>query len=171
MYPNTSFNWKNTMGRSKGILTIFLPHLRWRLTGELLVYQCLRHPSSVLHLVNIFKKPQWTNLTQISYRDSLGWGNESLHKMFLVTQPRWPPHPYKVKPLKIFFSGTKRPWPWNLICSIVNVGSTKFAQILILGFPWPTLWQGQIWFLTHLYGETFWNVHISVYCWSQICST
>ena len=22
-----------------------------------------------------------------------------------------------------------------------------------LGWPWPTLWQGQIWFLMHLYGE------------------
>ena len=27
----------------------------------------------------------------------------------------------------------KGQWPWDLVCSIVNVGPTKFAQMMILG--------------------------------------
>ena len=34
-----------------------------------------------------------------------------------------------------------------------DVGPTRLVQIMNLGWPWPTLWQGQIWFLMHLYGE------------------
>ena len=33
-------------------------------------------------------------------------------QMIYVTRPRWPPCPYK--PLKVFFSGTKRPMPMKL---------------------------------------------------------
>ena len=67
-------------------------------------------PSSV----NIFKHLLlWNhraNWTQISYRGSLGWGNQSFFQMVLVTWPRWPPRPYMVKPpLKIFFTRTRRP--------------------------------------------------------------
>ena len=63
----------------------FLAHLSRRLRGELLVYQWLRCPSSVVRpSVNIFKHlllwNHWANLTQISYGDSLGWENESLFK-------------------------------------------------------------------------------------------
>ena len=29
-------------------------------------------------------------------------------------------------------------WPWDLICSIGDVRPTKFVQIMILGWPWPT---------------------------------
>ena len=67
-----------------------LAHLSRRLRGELLVYQWLRRPSSVRPSsvrrpsVNIFKHlllwNHWANWTQISYGDSLGWGNESLFK-------------------------------------------------------------------------------------------
>ena len=67
-----------------------LAHLSRRLRGELLVYQWLRRPSSVVRpssvrpSVNIFKHlllwNHWANWTQISYGDSLGWGNESLFK-------------------------------------------------------------------------------------------
>ena len=63
---------------------VFLAHLSRRLRGELLVYQWLRRPSSVRPSVNIFKHlllwNHWANWTQISYGDSLGWGNESLFK-------------------------------------------------------------------------------------------
>ena len=41
----------------------------------------------------------------------------------------------------------------GLVLSIWDVGPTKFAQMIILGWPQPTLHQGQIWFLMHLYGE------------------
>ena len=47
----------------------------------------------------------------------------------------------------------KGQWPWDLVCIIGDVGSTRFAQMINLGWPWPTLWQGQIWFLMHLFGE------------------
>ena len=35
-------------------------------------------------------------------------------------------------PLKSFLE-PKDQWPWDLVCSIVNVGPTKFAQMMILG--------------------------------------
>ena len=62
-----------------GNFSWFLAHLSRRLRGELLVYQWLCRRS-----VNIFKHlllwNHWANWTQISYGDSLGWGNESLFK-------------------------------------------------------------------------------------------
>ena len=36
-------------------------------------------------------------------------------------------------------------WPLNLVCSIVNVSTTKIIQIMTQGWPWPILRQGQIW--------------------------
>ena len=44
---------------------------------------------------------------------------------------------YGKNPLNIF-SGTKRPmpggqWPWDLLCSIGDVGPTRFAQTMNLG--------------------------------------
>ena len=69
-----------------------LAHLSRRLRGELLVYQWLWRPSSVVcrpssvvrPSVNIFKHlllwNHWANWTQISYGDSLTWGNKSLFK-------------------------------------------------------------------------------------------
>ena len=39
-------------------------------------------------------------------------GERKFAQMFLVT--RWPPCPYMVKTLKIFFSGTKRPMTLKL---------------------------------------------------------
>ena len=56
--------------------------------------------------------------------------------------------------LNLFFSGTKRPLTLGLmVCRIGDVGPTRLAQMMNLGWPWPTLWQGQIWFLMQLYGE------------------
>ena len=60
---------------------------------------------------------------------------------------------YGKNPLNIFFSGTKRPMALGLGYSIVDAGPIQFAQMMNLGWPWPTLWQGQIWFLAHLYGK------------------
>ena len=36
-------------------------------------------------------------------------------------------------------------WPWNLACSLMYESTTKDVQIMILGWPWPILRQGQIW--------------------------
>ena len=46
-------------------------------------------------------------------------------------------------------------WPWDLVCSIRDVGPTKFVHMMILCWPWPTLRQGQIYFLMHLNGKLF----------------
>ena len=53
-------------------------------------------------------------------------------------------------------------WPWNLVCSIVYASTTK-VTIMILGWPWPILRQGQIWLHRLLYGRKwklfiFWNL-------------
>ena len=43
-------------------------------------------------------------------------------------------------------------WPWNLVCIIGCSNTTKFAQMMTLGWPWPILRQGQIWSVMLLYG-------------------
>ena len=35
-------------------------------------------------------------------------------------------------------------WPWNLVCSIVYVSTTKVIQIMTLGWPCLILRKGQI---------------------------
>ena len=35
------------------------------------------------------------------------------------------------------------PWPWNLVCSIMYVSTTKVVKIKSLVWPWPILRQGQ----------------------------
>ena len=39
----------------------------------------------------------------------LGMVERKFVQMVVITSPRWPPCPYMVKSLKIYFSGTKRP--------------------------------------------------------------
>ena len=43
----------------------------------------------------------------------------------------------------------ERWWPWDLVCNIWDVWSTQFVQMMILGWPWHALHQGQICFLMH----------------------
>ena len=69
----------------------------------------------------------------------LRMGERKFAQMVLVTWPRWPSRPYMVKTLKK--SSSPEPegrWPWDLVCSIGVVGPTKFVQMMILGWPWPT---------------------------------
>ena len=44
-------------------------------------------------------------------------------------------------------------WPWKLLCSIGYSNTTKFVQVMTLGWPWPILRQGQIWSPMLLYGK------------------
>ena len=44
-------------------------------------------------------------------------------------------------------------WPWKLVCSIGCSSTTNFVQMMTLGWPWPSLRQGQIWSLMLVYGE------------------
>ena len=39
---------------------------------------------------------------------------------------------YGKNPLKIFFSRTRKPVTWDLVCSSGDVGPTKFVQMMIL---------------------------------------
>ena len=69
----------------------------------------------------------------------LRMGERKFVQMVLVTWPRWPPRPYMVKTLKK--SSSPEPegrWSRDLVCSIGVVGPTKFVQMMILGWPWPT---------------------------------
>ena len=61
---------------------------------------------------------------------------------FWVKWSRWPPCHYMVK----IFSRTKCR-TLNLVSTIRYPGSTKFIQMVTLGWPWSILWQGQIWSL------------------------
>ena len=47
----------------------------------------------------------------------------------------------------------KGQWPWILVCIIGCLSTTKFAQMMTLGWPWPILRQGQIWSPMLLYGK------------------
>ena len=67
---------------------------------------------------------------------------------------------YVKNPLHILLSGTKVQLSWDLVCSIGDVVSTRFAQRMNLA--WHNLWQGQIWFLMHLYGN---NLEMFIFLW------
>ena len=40
---------------------------------------------------------------------------------------------YSKNPLIIFSLEPKGQWPWNLVCSIGDIGPTRFAQMMNLG--------------------------------------
>ena len=44
-------------------------------------------------------------------------------------------------------------WPWKLVCSIGYSSTTKFVQMMTLGWQWHILQQGHIWSLMLLYGK------------------
>ena len=55
-------------------------------------------------------------------------------------------------------------WPWNLVCSIWCLSTTKFVQRMTLGWPWHILRQGQILLLMLLYGKKVNNGFFRNYC-------
>ena len=57
----------------------------------------------------------------------------------------------KIFKKKIFFSGTKK--PDDLESWYAASSTTKFVQIMTLGWPWSILQQEQIWSLMLLYGK------------------
>ena len=65
------------------------------------------------------------------------WSNGSGHMTKMAVMPKYG------KNLK---KSSQKPqgWLlWNLVCSIRRLSTTKSVQIMILGWPWPILWQGQ----------------------------
>ena len=60
-----------------------------------------------------------------------------------------------VNPLQIF-SKSSKPMTFRTLYSALGTPSpTDFVQMMILGWPWPTLRQGQLCFLMHLYWKMF----------------
>ena len=84
-----------------------------------------------------------------------GLGELKFVRGIWVTWPRWPPRPYMVKILQKYSREPKGQWPWALVCSIGALGPSKCVQMMTLGWPWPILWQGQIWSLMLLYGKNY----------------
>ena len=72
-----------------------------------------------------------------------------------------PGHLTKVAAMSIYGKNLKKSsspepkgrWPWNLLCSIGCSSTSKFVQMMTLDWPWPTLWQSQIWSLMLFYGK------------------
>ena len=85
-------------------------------------------------------EPPWDGVTNVS-------SNGPGHMTKMATMPVYG------KNLKKSSSEPKGRWPWNLLCSIGSSSTTKFVQMMTLGWPWPILWQGQIWSLMLLYGK------------------
>ena len=74
--------------------------------------------------------------------------------MSWVTWQTWLPCPYMVKTLKKSSSPELIDrWPWNLVCSIVYVSTTKIIQIMTPGWLWLILRKSQIWSHRLLYGK------------------
>ena len=72
-----------------------------------------------------------------------------------VTWTRWPSCPYMVKTLQKSSSlEPKGQWPWALVCIIRALGPSKFVQMMTLVWPWPILWQDQIWSLMLYMGKS-----------------
>ena len=57
------------------------------------------------------------------------------------------------KNLKKSSQKPKGRWPWNLVCSIGCLSTTKFVQMMTLGWPWPIFRQDEVWSLMLLYGK------------------
>ena len=65
---------------------------------------------------------------------------------FAKIYTNWCRHMYKManipiygkNPLKSSYPELKDWWPFDLVCNIWDVGPTKFVQMMMLGWPWPT---------------------------------
>ena len=72
--------------------------------------------------------------------------------MILVIWPRWPSCSYMVKTFKNF-SETSRPMTFQHGIWFQGLEPTKYLEMMILAWPWPTLQQGQLCSLMFLYGK------------------
>ena len=78
---------------------------------------------------------QYINLSEESLSELNSWIK---NVKFITGKHIRPPKPsicppiYGINRLNISFSGTKGQWPWDLVCSIGDVISTRFAQMMNL---------------------------------------
>ena len=136
----------------------FLAHLSRRLvwwayrTGRPPSYVVVCRPSSTL-FKQLLLRNHWANQSQISYGAFMGWGNKVCSN--------GPGHMTKMPAIPIYGKNLKKSsspepngrWPWNLECIIGCSSTTKFAQMMTLGWPWPILRPGQISSFIFLYGK------------------
>ena len=100
---------------------------------------------------NIFKflflRNRSANWSQISCGASMGWGKKVCSN--------GPGHMTKMAAIPIYGKNMKTSsslepkdqWPWKFLCSIGYSSTTKFVELMTLGWHWHILWQGQIWLL------------------------
>ena len=125
-------NVKQNWGLCSLTLHNFLPHLSHSIpvTGPASVRQRFQTSSPLRPLGQLNSNFIWRLLRT--------WKRKVV-QMVLVTWPRWPPRPYMEKTLQK--SSSPEPegrWPRDLVCSIGDMGPTKFVQMMILGWPWST---------------------------------
>ena len=81
-------------------------------------------------------------------------------KFVQIVKVTWPsrspcPYMYRVKTFRNLLSSLK-PFgrcPCNLVYNIRLSCTTRFIQMIILGWPWTLFRKGQLWFLMRLHGE------------------
>ena len=134
----------------------FLAHLSRRLIWW--AYRIGRPPSSVVrrrpHSLNIFSS-EITRPIKVKFHMELLWDGGT------KVCSNDPGHMTKMAAIPIYGKNLKKSsspepkgrWPWNLVCIIGCSSTTKFAQMMTLGWPWPILRQGQIWSFILLYGK------------------
>ena len=69
---------------------------------------------------------------QQSFNTLLAGDDFSGHMTKMAATPIYGKNPLKSSP------EAGRWWPWELVCSVGDVGPSKFVQMMILGWPWPT---------------------------------
>ena len=116
-------------------------------------------PHSFKHL---FLRNHWAHWSQISHGFSMGccWNGPG-HMTKMAAMPI-----YGKKLKKSSSPELKGWWPWNLVCSIGCLSTTKFVQMKTLGWPWLILRQGQIWSLMLLYGKKGKTMDLSSVIWN-----
>ena len=143
---------------------------------------CLKHSAKWVYEVGwVFKVKvilwPWSKVTQISkfklfFSKTVGQFGTKVHmkawrRIGMKINTNELGHMTKMAAMPIYGKNLKKSsspeptdqWPWNLVCSIVYVNTTKIVQIISLGWPWPILRQGQIWSHRLLYGKK-WKLFI-----------
>ena len=114
----------------------------------------------------------WSKVTQNSvFSDFFFFETARLIEAKFQGEPPWdrgtkvcsngPGHMTTMAAMPIYVKNLKRSsslepkgrWPWKFVCSIGYSSTTKFIQMITLGWPWPILRQGQIWSPMLVYGK------------------
>ena len=101
----------------------------------------------------LFLRNRYAEWSQISCGASIGRGTKVCSN--------GPGHMTKMAAMPIYGKNMKNSsspepkgrWPWKFVCSIKCSSTTKFVQMMTLGWSKPILRQGQIWFPMLLYGK------------------